>query len=43
MAFADYHRAGVGAAVSRDTIYVTVLFASDLNLGPQEEKTAEPN
>lgn len=30
MAFADYHRAGVGAAVSQDTIYVTVLFASDL-------------
>ena len=32
MSFADYHLAGIGAAVSQDTIYVTVLFATDLGL-----------
>jgi uncharacterized protein YkwD len=30
LAFADYDRTGVGAAVNGDTVYVTQLFASDL-------------
>jgi uncharacterized protein YkwD len=33
LAFADYDRTGVGAAVNGDTVYVTQLFASDLG-GP---------
>jgi uncharacterized protein YkwD len=32
LAFADYDRTGVGAAVNGDTVYVTQLFASDLGI-----------
>jgi len=41
LAFADYSRTGVGAAVNGDTVYVTQLFASDLGLGPHLD-TAPP-
>jgi uncharacterized protein YkwD len=34
LAFADYDRTGVGAAVSGDTVYVAQLFATDLGLRP---------
>jgi uncharacterized protein YkwD len=34
LAFPDYNRTGVGAAVNGDTVYVTQLFATDLGLGP---------
>jgi hypothetical protein len=34
MAFADYDHAGVGAAVNGDTVYVAVLFSTDLGLPP---------
>ena len=34
LAFADYDRTGVGAAVNGDTVYVAQLFASDLGLKP---------
>ena len=32
MVFADYDHAGVGAAVNGDTVYVAVLFSTDLGL-----------
>ena len=32
LAFADYDRTGIGAAVNGDTVYVTALFALDLDL-----------
>lgn len=34
MAFADYDHAGVGAAVNADTVYVAVLFSTDMGLPP---------
>ena len=34
MAFAGYDHAGVGAAVNGDTVYVAVLFSTDLGLPP---------
>ena len=34
MAFADYDHAGVGAAVNGDTVYVAVLFSTDMGLPP---------
>ena len=34
MAFANYDRAGVGAAVNGDTVYVALLFSTDLGLPP---------
>jgi uncharacterized protein YkwD len=34
MAFADYDHAGVGAAVNDDTVYVAVLFSTDMGLPP---------
>ena len=40
LAFADYDRTGVGAAVNGDTVYVTALFATDLGLGPHIDKNA---
>jgi uncharacterized protein YkwD len=40
LAFADYNLTGIGAAVSSDTVYVTELFATDLGLGPHEDKAA---
>jgi len=36
MAFADYDRTGVGAAVNGDTVYVALLFATDLGLAPRK-------
>jgi len=38
LAFADYNRTGVGAAVNGDTVYVAQLFATDLGLGPHAGK-----
>jgi len=38
LAFAAYNRAGVGAAVSGDTVYVTQLFATDMGLPPPDLK-----
>jgi uncharacterized protein YkwD len=37
LAFAQYDRTGVGAAVNGDTVYVTQLFATDLGLPPLKE------
>ncbi len=37
LAFADYDRTGVGAAVNGDTVYVTELFSTDLGLGPHDD------
>jgi uncharacterized protein YkwD len=37
MAFADYDHAGVGAAVNGDTVYVALLFSTDLGLPPPKE------
>jgi uncharacterized protein YkwD len=37
MVFADYDHAGVGAAVNRDTVYVALLFSTDLGLPPPRE------
>jgi uncharacterized protein YkwD len=34
MAFANYDHAGVGAAVNGDTVYVAVLFSTDMGLPP---------
>lgn len=34
MAFANYDHAGVGAAVNGDTVYVALLFSTDLGLPP---------
>lgn len=34
MAFASYDHAGVGAAVNGDTVYVAVLFSTDMGLPP---------
>jgi uncharacterized protein YkwD len=39
LAFTDYNRTGVGAAVNGDTVYVTQLFATDLGLGPYKDTT----
>jgi uncharacterized protein YkwD len=37
LAYRQYNRTGVGAAVDGDTVYVTQLFATDLGLGPHED------
>jgi len=37
LAFAQYDRTGVGAAVNGDTVYVAQLFASDMGLPPPPE------
>ena len=37
LAFADYDHTGVGAAVNGDTVYVTALFALDLDTGAQSK------
>lgn len=44
LAFKDYNRTGVGAAVNNDTVYVTELFATDLGLPPpnQQHTQAKP-
>jgi uncharacterized protein YkwD len=39
LAFSDYNRTGIGAAVNGDTVYVTQLFATDLGLGPYNDTT----
>lgn len=40
LSFADYDRTGVGAAVNKDTVYVTQLFTTDLGLGAKPEQSA---
>ncbi len=40
LSFADYDRTGVGAAVNKDTVYVTQLFTTDLGLGDKSEQAA---
>lgn len=40
LSFADYDRTGVGAAVNKDTVYVTQLFTTDLGLGAKAERAA---
>lgn len=35
MIFANYDHAGVGAAVNGDTVYVTLLFSTDMGLKPR--------
>jgi uncharacterized protein YkwD len=42
LAFADYDRSGVGAAVNADTIYVAQIFTTDLGMGGKSE-TAAPD
>lgn len=42
LSFADYDRTGVGAAVNKDTVYVTQLFTTDLGLGAKSDQ-ATPN
>lgn len=37
LAFKDYDRTGVGAAVNGDTVYVAQLFATDLGLPPHKD------
>ena len=37
LAFADYDRTGVGAAVNGDTVYVALLLATDLGLPPHQD------
>jgi uncharacterized protein YkwD len=37
LSFADYDRTGVGAAVNKDTVYVTQLFTTDLGLGAKSD------
>jgi uncharacterized protein YkwD len=38
MAFANYDHAGVGAAVNGDTVYVALLFSTDLGLPPPKRE-----
>jgi uncharacterized protein YkwD len=40
LAFADYDHTGVGAAVNKDTVYVTQLFTTDLGLGDKTDAAA---
>jgi uncharacterized protein YkwD len=40
LSFADYDRTGVGAAVNKDTVYVTQLFTTDLGLGDKPGQNA---
>jgi hypothetical protein len=40
MAFADYDRTGIGAAASGGTVYVVLLFATDLGLPPHADGAA---
>ncbi|MBL6852634.1 MAG: CAP domain-containing protein [Alphaproteobacteria bacterium] len=42
LAYAEYNRTGIGAAVDGDTVYVTQLFATDLGLGPHLDAPADP-
>lgn len=38
MAFANYDHAGVGAAANGDTVYVAMLFSTDLGLPPPKDE-----
>jgi len=38
MIFANYDHAGVGAAVNGDTVYVAVLFSTDMGLKPRADE-----
>lgn len=38
LSFPDYDHTGVGAAVNKDTVYVTQLFTTDLGLGEKAEQ-----
>lgn len=40
LSFPDYDRTGVGAAVNKDTVYVTQLFTTDLGLGDKADSAA---
>lgn len=40
LSFADYDQTGVGAAVNKDTVYVTQLFTTDLGLGAKSDQSA---
>jgi uncharacterized protein YkwD len=40
LAFAEYDRTGVGAAVNGDTVYVAQLFASDLGIKADRDPTS---
>lgn len=42
LAFAKYDRTGVGAAVNGDTVYVALLFATDMGLPPHKESSSAP-
>ncbi|HEY0301526.1 MAG TPA: CAP domain-containing protein [Rhizomicrobium sp.] len=42
LAFPDYNKTGVGAAVNGDTVYVTQLFSTDLGLGPHPDDPVPP-
>ncbi len=42
LAFAKYDRTGVGAAVNGDTVYVALLFATDMGLPPHKESSNAP-
>jgi len=41
LAYPQYNRAGVGAAVNGDTVYVTQLFATDLGLPPPSQQMSQ--
>ncbi|HEX2762041.1 MAG TPA: CAP domain-containing protein, partial [Rhizomicrobium sp.] len=41
MAFANYDHAGVGAAVNGDTVYVAMLFSTDLGLPPPKDEAPD--
>ena len=41
LAYADYDRTGVGAAVNGDTVYVAQLFSSDMGLKPSIDEHAQ--
>lgn len=43
LAFADYDRSGVGAAVSGDTVFLTQLFTTDLGLGAKTDQNDAPS
>jgi uncharacterized protein YkwD len=42
MTFANYDHAGVGAAVNGDTVYVAVLFSTDMGLTPPKAEGSAP-
>ncbi len=42
MIFANYDHAGVGAAVNGDTVYVAMLFSTDMGLKPRPDEGPAP-